>query len=124
MKISEKHEKLMEFIYDEYNNSSTFQGHGEFPIVLVERFQRASGIRFGDGYAQLAAIDYFLKQGWIEIVSINGRSLGGALHLYSRIKPTHKGNLHVEEGRKLWLQKHGRAIYESTIAGIIKGLKK
>ena len=100
MKISEKYKKLMEFIYDQYDKSDAFKGHGEHASVLVQQFQRSSGIRFGDANAQKSAMSYLLKQGWIEIVSIDGTRLGGAFYYSkSRIKPTPEGIQLVEEGR-------------------------
>lgn len=101
MKVSEKYEKLMEFVYDEYDKGDTFKGHGEPAMVLVQRFQRFLGIRLGDAGAQKAAMNYLLKQGWIEIVSIDGTSLGGTFYYsHSRIKPTPDGIEHVEHRRQ------------------------
>jgi hypothetical protein len=124
MKLSEQYEKLMEFIYRKYEIDKVFRGYGKNAGILVEGFESSSGIRFGAYPEKLAGMEYLLKQGWIEIVGIDGKSLGGPLNLSSIVKPTPQGILHVEERRKPWLQKKWREIYESTIAGIIRAVKK
>jgi hypothetical protein len=121
VKLSEKYEKLMEFIYGEYDKSNNFHGHGEYASVLVARFQRSSGIRFGEARAQLAAASYLLNQGWIEMVSIDGRRLSGVLDVASRIQPTRMGILHVEDRRSF-----GKALTRAAGAAaeiIGRGLK-
>ncbi len=102
MKLSERYEKLMDFIYREYERNSSFEGHGEFASILVQRFQRRSGINLGAAQAELSAMYHLLRQGWIEIVSVDGtRIRSNKLYGHSRIKPTHEGILHVEERRSL-----------------------
>jgi hypothetical protein len=122
MKLSERYEKLMDFIYKEYERSNSFHGHGVYASVIVRQFQRYSGISFGDAGAQLSAINHIFMQGWIEIVTVNGSVLKGEeLDGYSRIQPTREGMLHVEERRSL-----GKVVMKaaSTTAEIIgRGLK-
>jgi hypothetical protein len=77
MNITEKYEKLMEFICDRYSNSDTFQAHGEQASVIILEFQRFAGIRFGLSDAQKAAMIYLLEQGWIELVSRAGTRIQG-----------------------------------------------
>jgi len=94
-------EKLMTFIYDQYNGSDTFKSHGEPAGVIVTEFIRVSGIELGDAGAQREYMRLLKKKGWIEVVSLDGSSKPGArLFSFSRIKPTLEGINHVEERRQ------------------------
>lgn len=122
MKLSERYEKLMDFIYREYERSDSFKGHGEYASILVTRFQRYSGISFGDAQAQLSAIYHLLRQGWIEIVSVNGSVIrSNKLYSHSRVQPTREGILHVEERRSLGKVVMKAALTTAEIIG--RGLK-
>jgi hypothetical protein len=100
MKIIDNYEKLLGFICDEFNNNETFQSRGEHASVLVQRFSRSTGVRFGDANSQKAAINYLLDQGFVEIVSINGIRMGGVFYYsHSRIKPTLKGIDFIKQKR-------------------------
>ncbi|MCX6011576.1 MAG: hypothetical protein NT134_04910 [Chloroflexi bacterium] len=119
MNIGEKLEKLMEFIYDEYESDSSFQEFGEVGSTLIEE----SGIDFGDeGGSQVDAIRLLLEKGWVELVALNGTRIATTrITILSRIKPTPKGIEHVEDRRR-----PGRAISKAalTVAEIIgRGLK-
>jgi hypothetical protein len=94
-------EKLMAYIYDEYNRNDTFKKHGQHSRVLCLGFERASGISLGYAGAQQEYIRLLLKNGWIEMVSIHGDSDPKAKLLsFSRVKPTIAGIKHVEETRQ------------------------
>ena len=117
MKTGDILEKLMAFIYDEYNASDVFKSHGEHASVILTRFVRESGIRLGDAGAQLEYMRLLLRRGWIEIVTLDRSTrIGARLFTYSRIKPTPEGIRHVEERRQ-----PGQAILKiaSTVAEII-----
>ena len=125
MNISEKDEKLMEFIYDEYKKSSSFQTHGEFASTLVSRFQDKSGIRFGDSGAQLEAMQRLIEKGWVEMVTIAGKRIGRThLNIASRITPTDAGFLFVERKRQHWIKRHWPKIVSAVTEGAIRGFKK
>lgn len=115
-------EKLMGFIYDEYNRSDTFKSYGEPASVIVTEFIRESGIELGDAGAQREYMRLLKKKGWIEVVSLDGSSKPGArLFSISRIKPTLEGINQVEQRRQ-----PGQALLKatSTVAEIIgRGLK-
>jgi len=66
MEISKIDERLIQFIYDEYQRHSVFQHYGQYPTVITKQFERRFGIDLGDAGAQLEAINRLLKQGWIE----------------------------------------------------------
>ena len=121
-KTGEILERLMKFIYDKYNSSDTFKSHGEHAGVIVTEFIYESGLDLGDAGAQKEYIRLLKKRGWIEVVSIDGRSkVGARLYSFSRIKPTFQGVIHVEERRQ-----PGQAFLKatSTAAEIIgRGLK-
>ncbi|AQY72714.1 hypothetical protein B1772_01180 [Dehalococcoides mccartyi] len=103
-------EKLISFIYDEYNRRDVFKSHGEAASVVVSQFSRNYGIRLGDAGAQLEYIRLLRKNGWIEVVALDGSSTPRArLFSFSRIKPTPEGIQHVEERRK-----PGRVIKKAT----------
>jgi hypothetical protein len=115
-------EKLMAFIYDEYNRSDRFRAYGEGASVILRRFTSKYGIRLGDIRAQLEYMRLLKKKGWIEVVSLDGSSkIGARLVSFARIKPTFEGISHVEQRRQ-----PGQALLKasSTAAEIIgRGLK-
>ena len=59
-------EKLIGFIYDEYNRREVFRSHGEAASVVVAQFCRKYGIRLGDARAQLEYVRLLRKKGWID----------------------------------------------------------
>jgi hypothetical protein len=92
MKISEKYEKLMEFIYDEYQKSDVARKYGKYASVLVAEFERSTGIDLGDAGSQLEPFRLLYDKGWI---TLSPKSLVS----YARIKPTVEGIEHVEQRR-------------------------
>jgi hypothetical protein len=94
-------EKLMAFIYDEYNQSDAFKSYGEFASAILSRFCSQSGIELGtDEGARIEYMRLLQRKGWIEVVSPRGKSQPGArLDIISMIKPTPEGIAHVEQGR-------------------------
>ena len=127
MNLTKKYDKFMQFIYDEYNRKQAFQRNGESGSVLVARFEHAFHIKFVNDYEDAsvkeAAIKYLYEQGWIETVWVNGSPRKLPITFAQRIKPTRQGMLYVEEKRKSFIKRFWREIYESTIAGIIRGKK-
>lgn len=94
-------EKLIGFIYDDYNRRGVFRSHGEAASVVVTQFCHKYRIQLGDARAQLEYIRLLKKKGWIEVVALDGSSAPRArLSSFSKIKPTPEGIHHVEERRK------------------------
>lgn len=127
MNISQKLDRLMEFIYDEYDNSSRFHQYGEYGSTLVSRFVRKTGINFGNAGAQagaqLDAIRLLLEQGFIEIVETSRTRIRPDLSILTKIRPTPKGIQHVESRRQPWLNRHGPRLIKELIDTIIKVFK-
>lgn len=122
MKTGDILEKLMAFIYDEYNRSDTFRSYGESASVILSRFTSKYGIRLGDARAQLEYMRLLKKRDWIEVVSLDGSSkIGARLVSFARIKPTPEGIEHVEQRRQ-----PGQALLKAATTGaeiIGRGLK-
>jgi hypothetical protein len=89
MKTGEVMEKLMEYIYDEYNRDSAFKSHGQGIFPLTSGFGRVTGIYLGDAYDQREYIRLLVSKGWVCYVN------------KVRIKPTIAGIEHVEERRNM-----------------------
>lgn len=128
MNITERDEKLMEFIYDKYKENSSFQTYGEFASTLVSEFEETWGIGFGefeDSGVQLEDMQRLMEKGWIETVTMSGRRIGKThLNTISRIKPTNTGILFVEGKRQPWIKRHGLKLFTALTEGIIRGVKK
>jgi len=125
MDISEIDEKLMKFIYDEYNKSSTFKTYGEFASVLVGRFRDRLRIELGDAAAQLEAMQRLIERGWIETVSLGGKRIGRThLNVVSRIKPTVTGIRFIEEKQQPWIKRQWPKMVSALAESIIQGVKK
>jgi hypothetical protein len=106
--------KFMKFIRDKYKANDAFRAHGEYPWPLIEE----SGIDFGDGEAQLAAMDILLQQGLIEVVN---RKSPKHITLYHKIRPSLKALEPAPgEQRRVWLDIVS-AVAEGITRGIIKG---
>lgn len=117
MKTGDILEKLMAFIYDEYNASDVFKSGGQYASVVLTGFTCESGIELGDAGAQLEYMRLLLRRGWIEIVTLDGSNrIGARLFTYSKIKPSLEGIKHIEERRQ-----PGQAVVKiaSTVAEII-----
>ncbi len=121
MNISEIDEKLMEFIYDKYEENSEFQTAS----TLVSTFEDESGIEFEDAGAQLEAVQRLMERGWIEAVSVTGKKIGRTqLNTTSQIKPTIKGIRFVEDKRRPWIKRHWPKVVSTLGEIIIRGVKK
>jgi hypothetical protein len=113
MDFVDKLKKFMKFIHDKYERSDTFRAYGEYPWTLISE----SGINFGDGNAQLAAMDILLREGLIEVVNSGGAK---RVRLYYKIRPSIKVlEATPHEERRVW-QDIVSAIAEGITRGIIK----
>jgi hypothetical protein len=66
MNLSDKYEKLMEYIYDQYNKSESFRIHGEHAGILVDMICACTDIKLSDVKSREEALIYLHKQGWID----------------------------------------------------------
>ena len=114
MDFVDKLKRFMKFIRDKYEADDTFMTHGECPWPLIDE----SYIDFGDGQAQLAAMDILLHQGLIEVVNCESPK---HIRLYDKIRPSLKA-LEATRGeqRRVWLDIVS-AVAEGITRGIIKG---
>jgi len=119
MRIIEKQEQFMKFICDKYDRDDTFQQYGEYPWSLITE----SRLNFGDGGAQLAAMELLRKRGWIEIVKTSRNTGRGSIRITTKIRPTMEGILHVQESRQHALKRHWPKVIAATTEGVIKGLR-
>jgi hypothetical protein len=123
MNVSEKDEKLMEFLYDEYQEDSVFQKHGKYVGVLIRKFEGKSGIEFG--ISGVAAMQRLIERGWIETVSVTGKRVGKThLNTSSRIIPTIAGFQFVEDKREPWIKHQWPKIVTAVTEGITRVIKK
>lgn len=104
--------KFMKCIRRKYDEDDTFRTHGEFPWTLISQ----SGIHFGDGAAQLEAMELLLKHGQIEIV---GLTQSKHVTTTTKIRPTLRG---LEEKKLDWLE-ITRAVVAGVTEGVVKGFK-
>jgi len=108
-----KLKEFMKFIRDKYETDDTFRAYGEYPWPLISE----SDVDFGDGAAQLAAMDILLHEGLIEVVN---REKPRHIKLYDRIRPSFKAlRATRSEQRRIWLDIVS-AVAEGVTRGIIK----
>ena len=92
MKISQINEKLMEFIYDDYQKSDATRRAGKYASVIVAEFERQTGIDMGDAGSQLEPFRFLYNKGWITLSP-------KLLVSYARVKPTIEGIEYIEAKR-------------------------
>jgi hypothetical protein len=114
MDFATKLKRFMKYIRDKYETDDAFRAYGGYPWPLIAE----SNIDFGDGAAQLAAMDILLRHGLIEVVD---RENPKHVELYDSIRPSHhfSGATRIEQ-RKIW-QDIVSAVAEGVTRGIIKG---
>ncbi len=122
MKPDVLRQKLIEYIYDEYNRKDTIKAHGESSNIVLSGFERITGIDLGYAGAKQEVLKQLRKKGWIEVVAFDGNSIPkGRLFSWSRIKPTIEGMEYVEGKRDM-----GKKITEGAKIGaeiIGRGIK-
>lgn len=112
MNFVDKLKKFMKFICDKYEADDAFRAYGEFALPLIEE----SGIDFGDGQAQLAAMDILLHQGLIEVVN---PERARHIRLHYKIRPSLKALEGIPgEQRSVW-----QATVSAVLEGITRGIK-
>jgi hypothetical protein len=123
MKRTDLYDKLLQFMYDEYDRKQGFHGYGERVRVLIARFERLSAKnRIGNANAKSGAIRYLHENGWIDIRDTNGNKLSGlAAFSYGRMQPTPKGREYLEQRRTRGVMKVAGNIVE-LCGRLAKGL--
>ena len=121
MKLSDKYDKFIDFICDEFQNNEDFRQNGEAGSTLVTMFQRATNIRFvdvgqEDERLKQAAIKYLFDQSWIEPYSIDNKPSKVIFDYNNRFKPTDKGIAYVEDRRKSSFKIICRNLYLSIVS--------
>jgi len=116
MDFIKKLERLMVFMCDKYERDDVFKQYGEYPWTLIEE----SGIELGDAGAQLAVMDLLRKHGFIEVV---GRTRGGKIVSYSKVRPSLEGMMFIRHKRKSILEREWPKVISAITEGLIKGLK-
>ena len=114
MRISDKYEKLLEYIYDDYENNETSRSYGVYASLIVTQFERNKRIDLGGPKSHLEAIRYLYQNGWIRKNTKN-------IYTSTKIKPSPEGIRHVEDRRS-----HAKTFIKTAgnVAEIIgRGLK-
>jgi len=96
------YDRLLKYMYDEYNAGHNASGHGEHVSVLVNHFEGISeSNRIGDAHEKKAAVNYLLKNGWISVVDILGNPITNSTSAYvsGRMQPTEKGWEYLQQRR-------------------------
>jgi len=102
MKTTTKYDRLLKYMYEEYDKGHHAHGYGEYLRVLVSHFERISQTnRIGDAHAQMAAVNYLRKNGWLDAVDILGNNIIDHLRAYNtgRMQPTPKGREYLQQKR-------------------------
>lgn len=97
-----KYDKLLKFLYDEYDRGHNASGYGERVSVLVQHFERSSQQnRIGDALEQMAAVSYLHDSGWIDLVDTLGNTITNPIRAFTigRMKPTPKGRDYLQHKR-------------------------
>ena len=96
-----KYDKLLKFMYDEYDRGNNASGHGERIQVLIAQFERSQGIRIGDAHDQMGAVSHFLRNGLIDAVDTLGNKITNPLRAYTigRMQPTQRGRDYLQQKR-------------------------
>jgi hypothetical protein len=125
MKLNDKYDKFIDFIYDEFRKSEDLQRYGEDGPTLITRFQRATNIKFVDtGYEderlKQAAIRYLYERGWIKPYSKDGHTPKTSFDYNDKFKPTNEGTLYVERRRISLFKKVYRDLYISILTTLTR----
>jgi hypothetical protein len=94
--------KLLKFMYDEFNRGRNASGMGEYIQVLIQRFERSSrGDRIGNAYNQIGAVRHLIDNGLIDAVDSRGNRITRArdAYLHGRMQPTIKGEDYIQQKR-------------------------
>jgi hypothetical protein len=121
MKTTTNFDKLLKYMYDEYEQGHNAHGRGEFVQVLVAHYERSSGNRIGDAHVQAAAVRYLQKNGWIDVVDILGNKITNSLRAYTtgRMQPSQKGLEYLRQ-KRLYTAEAAAKILGNFFGGFFK----
>jgi hypothetical protein len=97
-----KYDRLLKFMYDEFNRGENASGYGEYIQVLIQRFERSSqDNRIGNAHDQIGAVRYLVNKGLIDAVDVRGNriTIPQTAYLYGRMQPTIKGQEYLQQKR-------------------------
>ncbi len=103
MSTLKNYDKLLKFMYDDFNRGNNASGHGEHIQTLIDRFERSSqGDRIGDALDKVGATRYFLKNGFIDALDTRGDKITSYIAAYSkgRMQPTEEGQNYLQQKRR------------------------
>ena len=119
------YDNLLKFMYGEFKRGNNASGYGEYIQILIKHFERDSqDNRIGDAHAQIQAVGYFLKNGWIEAVDISGNKITNPMTAYTtgRMQPTQLGRYYLQQRQLNAVTKVINTIAEA-FGRFVKGLK-
>jgi len=97
-----KYDKLLKFMYDEFDRGNNASGHGEYIQVLIRHFESNSqDNRIGNAYDQIGAVHYLVENGLIDASDNYGNKITmpmTAFHI-GRMQPTEKGREYLQQKR-------------------------
>ena len=123
MNTLKKYDKLLKFMYDEFNKGNNASGHGERIQVLMNSFERISdGNRIGDAKKKIGTVSHFLRNGWIVAVDTLGNEITNPRRAFTigRMQPTQRGREYLEEKKISTVTRVASAIAE-VIGRFFKG---
>ena len=100
MKRTVKYDRLLMYMYDEWDTGHNDHKHGERVRVLVERFERNSPKnRIGNSNDKKTAITYLHDNSLIDVVDTTGKKITDLDQVYGtgRMKPTKNGREYLEK---------------------------
>ncbi len=100
VKTTVKYDRLLNYMYDEYDIGHNDHKRGERVRVLVERFERNSQKnRIGNANGKKAAITYHHDRGLIDLVDTTGNTITDHNEAYvtGRMKPTQNGRDYLQK---------------------------
>ena len=97
MNKSGEYDKLLKYMYDEFNRSSD----APYIQVFIERFERSQGVSFGDAQNKIGAVLYFLENRLIDAVDLSGNRITSPREAYNsgRMQPTEEGRNYLQRKR-------------------------
>ena len=102
MSTLKKYDKLLKFMYDEFNRGKNASGSGEYIQVLIQDFEgRSQDNRIGNAYDKIGAVRYLVENGLIDALDNQGNRITRTKDAFSygRMQPTIKGQKYLQQKR-------------------------
>ena len=100
MKTLNKYDKLLKFMYGEFNRGNDASGYGEHIRVLIDHFEcNSQDNRIGDALDKIGVVRYYFRDGLIDAVDTLGKKITEPTKAYSigRMQPTQKGRDYLQQ---------------------------